>query len=67
MADALLAWLEQLQTLMGHADISTTSVYLDHIAHDLEAAVLAQHPARATLAAHAQRRRQHDRGRARTT
>ena len=39
---------EQLQTLMGHADISTTSVYLHHTTHDLEAAVLEQHPARAT-------------------
>lgn len=48
---------------MGHADISTTAAYLHQNASDLEAAVLAQHPARATLAADAQRRR--DRARAR--
>jgi site-specific recombinase XerD len=60
------ARIEQLQTLMGHADISTTSVYLHQTADDLEAAVLAQHPtARATLAAHAQRRRQRAQQRAR--
>jgi integrase len=52
------ARIEQLQKLMGHADISTTAVYLHQTATDLEAAVLAQHPARATLAADAERRRQ---------
>ena len=52
------ARIEQLQTLMGHADISTTSVYLHHTAHDLEAAVLGQNPARATLSADAHRRHQ---------
>ena len=52
------ARIEQLQTLMGHADLSTTSDYLYHAARDLEAAVLAQHPARETLAAYAQRRHQ---------
>ena len=57
------ARIEQLQKLMGHADISTTAAYLHQNASDLEAAVLAQHPARATLAADAQRRR--DRARAR--
>ena len=29
------ARIEQLQTLMGHADLSTTSVYLRQTAHDL--------------------------------
>ena len=58
------ARIEQLQKLMGHADISTTAVYLHQSASDLEAAVLAQHPARATLAADAQRRRNRARARA---
>ena len=58
------ARIEQLQTLMGHADLSTISVYLHQSAGDLEAAVLVQHPARATLAAYAQRRRQRARERA---
>jgi len=57
------ARIEQLQELMGHADISTTPAYLHQNASDLEAAVLAQHAARATLAADAHRRR--DRARAR--
>ena len=47
-----------LSKLMGHADISTTAAYLHQSATDLDAAVLAQHPARATLAAEAERRRQ---------
>ena len=59
------ARIEQLQTLMGHADLSTTSVYLHQIAQDLEAAVLAQHSARGTLAADARRRRARARARAR--
>ncbi|MBV9197301.1 MAG: tyrosine-type recombinase/integrase [Solirubrobacterales bacterium] len=59
------ARIEQLQKLMGHADISTTAVYLHQTASDLEAAVLAQDPARATLAADAQRRSQRARARAR--
>ncbi len=58
------ARIEQLQKLMGHADISTTAAYLHQSASDLEAAVLAQHPARATLAADAQRRRNRARARA---
>lgn len=57
------ARIEQLQALMGHADISTTSIYLHHNANDLEAAVLDQQPGRTTLAAHAQRRRQRARER----
>lgn len=55
---------EQLQKLMGHADISTTAAYLHQSASDLEAAALAQHPARATLTADAQRRRNRARARA---
>lgn len=65
------ARIEQLQQLMGHADISTTAVYLHQTASDLEAAVLAQNPAqteaRTTLAADARRRRQRARARARTS
>ena len=38
------ARIEQLQKLMGHADISTTAAYLHQSASDLEAAVLAQAP-----------------------
>ena len=53
------ARIEQLQKLMRHADISTTSVYLHQSASDLEAVVLAYHqPGRAALAADARRRRQ---------
>ena len=51
------ARIEQLQKLVGHADISNTPAYLHQSTSDLEAAVLAQHPARATLAADVQRRR----------
>ena len=58
------ARIEQLQKLMGHADISTTAAYLHQSASDLEAAVLAQHRARATLVADAQRRRNRARARA---
>ncbi|MGH3261721.1 MAG: tyrosine-type recombinase/integrase, partial [Trebonia sp.] len=58
------ARIEQLQALMGHADISTTSVYLHHTAQDLEAAVLGPSSAHQTLAEHTQRRRQRARIRA---
>lgn len=59
------ARIEQLQVLMGHVDISTTTVYVHHSAEDLEAAVLGQHPGRDVLAAEAQRRRQRARKRSR--
>ena len=51
------ARIEQVQKLIGHADISTTAVYLHLSASDLEAAVLAQDPARAALAPDTPRRR----------
>ncbi len=60
------ARIEQLQVLMGHVDISTTTVYVHHSAEDLEAAVLSQHPGRDILAAHAQRRRSRVKARNRT-
>lgn len=58
------ARIEQLQKLMGHADVSTNAAYLHQSASDLEAAVLAQHAARSTLAADTQRRRERARARA---
>jgi integrase/recombinase XerD len=58
------AKIEQLQTLMGHSDISTTSVYLHHTARDLEAAVVGLSPAYSTLTSDAARRRDRARRRA---
>lgn len=57
------ARIEQLQALMGHSDISTTSVYLHHSAEDLEAAVTGTSSAYDTLSADATRRRRRARQR----
>ncbi len=58
------ARIEQVQKLMGHADVSATASYLHQNASGREAAVLGQHPARATLPADAERRRNRARARA---
>jgi len=58
------ARIEQLQTPVGHADISTVSVYRHQTTRDLEAAVVGQHPSCDTLTPYAQRRRRRARERA---